>query len=93
MEVLSQIEAKVKELLDLKGNHQSIILKLSSDLETAKAVVQKIDGALEAFSAVNSSLKPALGVAEAVSMAVNEASDAVNAAATVEAAGQTVTSQ
>jgi len=81
MQVISAIEAKVKELMDQKSNHQSLALRLASDLDTAKSAISKIEGALEAFAATNSSLKSALGVVEAVSTVVGAASSVVDAAA------------
>jgi hypothetical protein len=85
MEVIRNIEAKVKELLDQKNNHQLLISRLSSDLETAKSVVHKIEGALEAFSATNANLKEVLGVTQAVAGAVDTATSVVDAASAVAA--------
>src|ERR1700690_2241333 len=81
MQVISAIEAKVKELMDQKSNHQSLALRLAADLDTAKSAISKIEGALEAFAATNSSLKSALGVVEAASTVVDAASSVVDAAA------------
>lgn len=81
MQVVTAIEAKVKELLDQKANHQSLVLRLAADLDTAKSAISKIEGALEAFAATNTSLKSALGVVDAVSTVVDAASTVADTAA------------